>query len=40
VQFTKELAESIEKLEAVNGPDEVQRDLLAKVSVLLKVSIS
>ena len=36
VQFTKELAESIEKLEAVNGPDEVQRDLLAKVSVLLK----
>ena len=36
VQFTKELAESIEKLAAVNGPDEVQRDLLAKVSVLLK----
>jgi len=36
VQFTKELAESIQKLEAINGSDEVQRDLLAKVSVRLE----
>ncbi|MDV5167350.1 MAG: glutamine synthetase III [Candidatus Scalindua sp.] len=36
VQFTKELAESIEKLEAVKVSDEVQRDLLAKVSAHLK----
>ncbi|MHC4454011.1 MAG: glutamine synthetase III family protein, partial [Planctomycetota bacterium] len=36
VQFTKELAESIEKLEAVKGSVEVQRDLLAKVSAHLE----
>ena len=36
VQFTKELAESIEKLEAINGTVKVQRDLLAKVSVHLE----
>jgi glutamine synthetase len=35
VPFTKELAESIESLEAVNGSAEVQRDLLTKVSVHL-----
>jgi len=36
VPFTKELAESIESLEAVNVSAEVQRDLLAKVSVHLE----
>jgi glutamine synthetase len=36
VPFTKELAESIESLEAVNGSAEVQRDLLTKVSVHLE----
>jgi len=36
VQFTKDLAESIEKLEAVNGSAKVQRDLLAKVSIHLE----
>ncbi len=36
VQFTKELDESIEKLEAVKVSDEVQRDLLTKVSAHLK----
>jgi glutamine synthetase len=36
VPFIKELAESIESLEAVNGSAEVQRDLLTKVSVHLE----
>ncbi len=35
VPFAKELAESIESLEVVDGSAEVQRDLLAKVSVHL-----
>ncbi len=38
VQFTKELAESIERVEAVKGSVKVQRDLLAKVSVHLELA--
>jgi glutamine synthetase len=36
IPFIKELAETIEKLEAVGVPANVQRELLAKVSVLLE----
>jgi glutamine synthetase len=36
IPFIKELAETIEKLEAVSVPAKVQRDLLAKVSALLE----
>ncbi|MCP4255638.1 MAG: glutamine synthetase type III, partial [Candidatus Scalindua sp.] len=36
VQYTKDLAESIEKLEAVKGSVKVQRDLLTKVSAHLE----
>ncbi len=40
VKFTKELAESIEKLEAVNGSVEVQRNLLDEVSTHLTSAYS
>ncbi|ODS34331.1 MAG: glutamate-ammonia ligase type III [Candidatus Scalindua rubra] len=36
IPFIKELAETIEKLEAVNGPANVQKELLSKVSALLE----
>jgi len=36
IHYTKELAEGIEKLEAVNASADVQRDLLSKVSTHLK----
>ncbi len=36
VQFTKELAEAIAKLEAVSASSEVQRDLLLRVSTQLE----
>ncbi len=36
IPFIKELAETIEKLEAVSGPADVQRKLLVKVSALFK----
>ena len=40
IKFTKELAESIEKLEVISGPVEVQRDLLDKVSIHLTSAYS
>ncbi|MCF6149034.1 MAG: glutamine synthetase type III [Candidatus Kuenenia sp.] len=38
LHFVKELAETIEKLEAVKGPTVVQRDLLARISTLLEAA--